>query len=137
MPGAQAVAGEEDLGVALALADVVVGTLQQLNGGTGAKVAAADADDHEDIAVGADLLSGTLNPGDLLGGLPDRQIQPAQKIIARTGALGERLMGIKNFLLHCQHIRQGDLPPYMGDIDFNHGKTRLSCFGLCFYITAK
>ena len=40
-----------------------------------------------------------LNPGDLLGGLGDRQVQPAQEIVACAGTLGEGFVGGEDFLL--------------------------------------
>ena len=125
MPGAQAVAGEEDLRIALALADVVVGTLEQLNGSPGAEIGTADANDHEHIGFPADFLRGHLDSADLLGCLPNGQVQPAQKVVARAGAVHQGIMGIGNFLLHCQQIRQRQLTPDVGNIYFNHvGKTR-------------
>ena len=120
MPGAQAVAGEVDLGISLALAHVVVGALQQLNGCPGAKVAAADADDHEHIGVIANLPGSALDAQDLLGGLPGRQILPAQKIVAAAGTVRQSRVSLRDLLLHCQKIRQGKLAPDMGNVNFNH-----------------
>ena len=120
MPGAQAVAGEEDLGIALTLADVVVGALQQLDGGPGAQVAAADADDHEHVAVGADPIRDGLDAEHFLGGLLSGQLQPAQEVIARAVALHQGIVGRCNILLQSQKIRKSDLAPHIGDINFNH-----------------
>ena len=120
MTGAQAVAGEENLGIALALADVVVGALQQLNGSPGAQVGAADADDHEHIAVFPNLLGGGLDALNFLGGLPNGQVQPAQEIVALTGAVHQGGVGIGHFLFHSQQVAQGQLTPDIGDINFNH-----------------
>ncbi len=136
--GAQAVAGEEDLGVALALADVVVGTLEQLDGGTGAEVGAADADDHEYVGIAADLLRRPLDAGDFLRGLPDGQVPPAEEIVAGAGAVGQGGVGGGDFLFHGQQVGQGDLTPYVGDINFNHvvGHVLSFVYSIPQYVTA-
>ena len=120
MPGAQAIAGEIDLGIALALAHVVVGALQQLNGCPGAKVAAADADDHEHIGVIANLPGSALDAQNLLGGLPGGQILPAQEIIAGAGAVHQGGVGLGDLFLHGQKIGQGNLAPDVGNVNFDH-----------------
>ena len=138
MAGAQAVAGEEDLGVALALADVVVGTLEQLNGSPGAKVGSADADDHKYVGIAADLLRRLPDAGDFLRGLPDGQVLPAEEIVACTGAVRQRSVGGGDFLFHGQQIGQGDLTPYIGDINFNHvvGHVLSFIYVILSYVTA-
>ena len=98
----------------------MVGALEQLNGSPGAQVAAADADDHEHVGGLRDLLGGGTNPADFLGLLCHRQVQPAQKIVAFAAALGEGLVGVKNFLLGGQQVRQGQLTPHIGNVYFNH-----------------
>ena len=120
MAGAQTVAGKVDLGISLALADIVVGTLQQLNGCPGAQIAAADADDHEHIGVIADLPGRALDPQDFFRGLPGGQVQPAQKIVAGAGAVGKGCVSGSHFLFHGQQIRQGDFAPDIGDVNFDH-----------------
>ena len=120
MAGAQAVAGKVDLRVPLALAHVVVGTLQQLNGRPGTQVAAADADDHKHVGTVADPTGSALNAQDLIAGLPGGQIQPAQEIVARAGAVHELCVGSAHFLFHSQKIGQSDLAPDIGDVNLDH-----------------
>jgi hypothetical protein len=98
----------------------VVGTLEQLNGSPGAKVGAADADDHKYVGIAADFLRRLPDAGDFLRGLPDGQVLPAEKIIACAGTVRQRSVGGGDFLFHGQQIGQGDLTPYVGDINFNH-----------------
>ena len=52
--------------------------------------------------------------------LPDRQVQPAQEIVALTGAVHQGGVGIGHFLFHSQQVAQGQLTPDIGDINFNH-----------------
>ena len=120
MTGGQAVAREVNLRIALALADVVVRTLKQFDGGAGAEITAADANHHKHVRVAADFLSGKLNALDFLGRLGHRQVQPAQKIIAGAGALRQGFVRLKDLLFHRQKIRQGDLAPHIGNINFDH-----------------
>ena len=136
--GAQAVACEEDLGVALALTDIAVGTLQQLDGGTGAEVGAADADDHKYVGIAADLLRRPLDAGDLFRGLPDGQVLPAEEIVACAGAVRQSGVGGGDFLFHGQQVGQGDLTPYIGDINFNHvvGHVLSFIYVILSYVTA-
>ena len=119
-PGGQGVAGEVDLGVALALADIVVAALHQFNGGSGAQVAAADADDHENIGVFPDPIGAGLNAAHFFRFLGGGQRQPTQKIAAGTGAFQQRLVGLGDLCLHAQQIRQGQLTPYIGNIHCDH-----------------
>ena len=98
----------------------MVGALQQLDGGTGAEVGAADADDHKYVGIAADLLRRPLDAGDFLRGLPDGQVLPAEKIVACAGAVRQSGVGGGDFLFHGQQVGQGDLTPYIGDINFNH-----------------
>ena len=114
----------------------MVAALHQLDGGTGAQIAAADADDHEHIGAFPDPVSGGLDTEHLLGGLSHRQVQPAQKIVAGAGLLGEGAVGSSHFLLRRQQLRQRELTPYIGNINFDHkGNTFLSflvCLALCY-----
>ena len=135
--GGQAVAGIVDLGIALALADVVVAALHQLDGSTGAQVAAADTDDHEYIGGLADALCGGTDAADLIGLLGNRQIQPAQEIVTLATALGQGHVGIKDLLLGCQQIGQRQLSPHIGNVNFNHKKVSVLSFLSHFYVTAK
>ena len=120
MTGAQAIAGEEDLRIALALADVVVGALQQLDGSPGSKVGAADTDCHEHIGALADLFCRGLDAFHFVSGLPHRQVQPAQIFAALASAVSQRGMGIGNLLFYRQQVCQRQLAPHVGDINCNH-----------------
>ena len=134
--GAQAVARVKDLGVALAPAQVAVGTLEQLNGGPGAKVGAANADDHKHIAGGTYLFRGGLNSGELGGYFPGGQLHPAQVFLAGTAAVGQGSMGGGHFLLNGHQISEFNTSPNIGNVDFHHKRnTSFPCgsFANLFY----
>jgi len=101
-------------------ADIVVAALHQLNGGAGTQIAAANADNHKHIGVFPDALSSGANAADFVCFFTDRQIQPAQKVIAFAGALSQCAVGFKNLFLRSQQIRQGQPTPNIGNINFNH-----------------
>ena len=122
VPGAQAVAHEENLGLALTLQQIIVCALQQLNGCPGAQIAAADTHDHKHVGVGTDLPRGRLDPADLLTGSPGGQLLPSQEIVSLAGAVHQSGMGRGNFLFHSQQVGQCDLSPDIGNINFNHWK---------------
>ena len=98
----------------------MVAALQQLDSGTGAQVAATDADDNKYIGMGANPLCGGLNALDLFGGFGYGQIQPAQEIVAGAVAFGELVMCSEDFLFQRQQIGQGYLTPHVRNINFNH-----------------
>ena len=120
VPGAQIVAGKINLGITPALIHIVIGTLEQFDGRSGAQVRAANAHHHAGIGLVFDLVRRLLDPLHLFGGFPHRQIQPAKIVASRTGTLGESLMGVKNFLFHGQQIAQGNFAPYIGNIHSDH-----------------
>ena len=120
MAGAEIIARKKDLGIATALADVMVGTLEQFNGRPGTKIAAADAHNHTGIRLPANLLCRSLNALHILRCLPNRQVQPAQIVAAGTGTLGQGLMGIKNLFFQRQQISKGNLAPHIGNIHSDH-----------------
>ena len=70
--------------------------------------------------IAADLFRRLPDAGDFLRGLPDGQVLPAEKIVACAGAVRQRSVGGGDFLFRGQQIGQGDLTPYVGDINFNH-----------------
>ena len=117
VPGAQAVAGIKNLGVALAPAQVPVGALEQLNGGPGAQVGAADSNHHKHIAVCPDFLGGGLNAGDLGGGLPGGQIHPAQKFAPGTAELRQGGMGGGYLSLNGHQVAELNTSPNIGNVD--------------------
>ena len=86
------VAGEEDLRGVFAGA-VVHLALDGLDGGTGAQIGAADADDHQHVGIRTDLLGGSLDAGEFLFVIVDGEVHPAQEIVAGAGALFQQFVG--------------------------------------------
>ena len=102
MAGGQGVARKIDLGIALAPAHIPVAALHQLNGGTGTEIGAADADDDEHIACGADPVGGRLYALHLAGFFGGGQGQPAKVVASFAGTLREGHMGLCDFLFNTQ-----------------------------------
>ena len=92
--------------------------LDQLNGSARAEVRAADADDDEHVGIRADALCGAADALQLLRLLKRGQLQPAEKIIAGTAALGQRLVRGEDLLLRGEQIRQGQVAPDIRKINF-------------------
>ena len=114
--GGQVVACEEDLRVGIL--QIVVLALDQLNGSARAEVRAADADDDEHVGIRTDALCGAADALQLLRLLKRGQLQPAEKIIAGTAALGQRLVRGEDLLLRGEQIRQGQVAPDIRKINF-------------------
>ena len=112
----QVVACEEDLRVGIL--QIVVLALDQLNGSARAEVRAADADDDEHVGIRTDALRGAADALQLLRLLKRGQLQPAEKIIAGTAALGQRLVRGEDLLLRGEQIRQGQVAPDIRKINF-------------------
>ena len=79
-----------------------------------------------------------LEAGDLFRGLPDGQVLPAEEIVACAGAVRQSGVGGGDFLFHGQQVGQGDLTPYIGDINFNHvvGHVLSFIYVILSYVTA-
>ena len=114
--GGQVIACEEDLRVGIL--QIVVLALDQLNGSARAEVRAADADDDEHVGIRTDALRGAADALQLLRLLKRGQLQPAEKIIAGTAALGQRLVRGEDLLLRGEQIRQGQVAPDIRKINF-------------------
>ena len=109
----------------------MVAALEQLNGGTGSQVAAADADDDKYVAVGTDTVGGLLDAVHLRGLLSGGQVQPAMEIAASAGVIGQGCVGSGDLFLGGQQVRQGQLTPDIGNINFDH------CSGSSFLLVLK
>ena len=92
--------------------------LDQLNGSARAEVRAADADDDEHVGIRTDALRGAADALQLLRLLKRGQLQPTEKIIAGTAALGQRLVRGEDLLLRGEQIRQGQVAPDIRKINF-------------------
>ena len=113
-------------------------TLDQLDGGARAEIGAADAHDDQHVGIAADAFGRAADAAQLLGLFKGREIQPAEKIIARPLALRQKLVGIEDLLLRCEHIRQGQVAPDIGYIDFDHVSFLLcESLTLCYCKTGK
>ena len=89
----QAVAGEIDVGGVLLLQVVVVGA-HQLDDRPGSQIAAADADDHQGLAVGLDLPGRGLDTLVLGFVVVPGQVHPAHEVAALAGGLLEPGVGL-------------------------------------------
>ena len=114
--GGQVIACEEDLRVGIL--QIVVLALDQLNGSARAEVRASDADDDEHVGIRTDALRGAADALQLLRLLKRGQLQPTEKIIAGTAALGQRLVRGEDLLLRGEQIRQGQVAPDIRKINF-------------------
>ena len=92
--------------------------LDQLDGSARAEVRAADADDDEHVGIRAGALRGAADALQLLRLLKRGQLQPTEKIIAGTAALGQRLVRGEDLLLRGEQIRQGQVAPDIRKINF-------------------
>ena len=111
--------------------------LDQLNGGAGSQIGAADADNDKDLGIGTDALGGAADPAHLLCLLKGGQLQPAEEIVAGTLSLGQDLVGVEDLLLRGEQVGQGQIAPYVGNVKFYHkGQLLFSIFS-CFYVTSK
>ena len=81
---------------------------------------AADADDDQNVGVGADALGGAADAAQLVRFLKGRQVQPAEEIVPLALALHQGLMRGENFGFGCEHIRQRKVAPDVGYINFQH-----------------
>ena len=126
LPGAggEVVARKEDLRVLAA--EVVVLTLDQLDGGAGTQIGAADAHHHKDVGVLPDPLGGGDNAAHLVGGLEAGQVQPAQIVGAGALALVQQLVGGEDLLLQAEQIDERIFPPDIGNINIDHSM-HLAC----------
>ena len=95
---ADAVAGEIDVRGVLFLG-VVQGRFQELDGCPGPQIGAADADDDENVRILTDALRRRLDTGKFRFIIIGGEAQPAQKIVAQSGAAVKRLMGRADLLL--------------------------------------
>ena len=89
----EAVAGKVDVGGVFFLQVVVVGA-QQLDDRPGAQVAAADADDHQGLAVALDLPGGGLDARVLGLVVVPGQVHPAHEVVAPACGLLEPGVGL-------------------------------------------
>ena len=94
--------------------------LEQLHDGPGAQIAAADADDHQDVAVLPDLMGGGQNAHVFGGGGPVRQVHPAEKLAALAAALGDGHVGGGQLRFDGKQVRKIHFAPDVGNIDFDH-----------------
>ena len=76
------------------LLQVVVVRTQQLDDRPGAQVAAADADDHQGLAVGLNLFGGGLDARVLLLVIVPGQVHPAHEVVSPAGGLLEPGVGL-------------------------------------------
>ena len=74
----------------------------KLHGSPGTQIAAADADDQQHIGIAPDPLRGGLDAQHFLGGMLRRQIQPAQIVAARAGALHQGAVGLADLFFNAQ-----------------------------------
>ena len=88
--GGDAVAGKIDVRGGLGQG-VVVGALQKLHDGARAEIAAADADDDQRLGIGLDLRRSLLDAGEFVLVVVHRQVDPADEIVARAGAVHQRV----------------------------------------------
>ena len=91
--GAEVTAREVDLH-AFFTELVAEGPFHEFQPCPGAQVAAADADDHQHLALLLDAPGRLLDPGKLLPVIGVGQVQPAQHLVPRTGVLAEDAEGI-------------------------------------------
>ena len=59
--------------------------------GARAEIAAADADDDQRLGIGLDLRRGLLDAGEFVLVVVHRQVDPADEIVARAGAVHQRV----------------------------------------------
>ena len=120
--------GKPNLGISLALAHIMAGTLKQFNGCSGSQVTAANTHNHTYRTVAADLFRSFINTLHFLIRFPARQCQPAGHTAACSVSLRQQFMGIRNLFFQCQQIRQRQFTPHIGDIHIDHGIHVLSFF---------
>ena len=85
-----------------------MGGTEQLDGAARAEIAAADADDDEKVAVGADLFGRRVDAGELLPVKIPRQGEPAVKIAARAGVLPQLGRRRRHLGRHAVHFTGSD-----------------------------
>ena len=111
--------------------------LDQLDGGTGPQIGAADADDDKDLGIGTNALGSAADPAHLLCLLKGGQLQPAEEVVAGAFPLSQDLVSVENLLLRGEQVGQGQFAPYVGNVKFYHNGQLLFSIFSCFYVTSK
>ena len=79
----------------------MIQTADGLHHSAGAQVGAADAGDQQHVGIRTDLLGCLLDAGELLLVISNRQVKPAQEIIAETGLGFQLFMGQLDLRINC------------------------------------
>ena len=94
--------------------------VHQLHCSAGAKIAAADTDDHKSIVIPADAVSNCMDMCQLLIAVGNGQVDPAKEVITGAVAIDQHLMSCSHLFFHIQQIGQRNLSPNIRNIYFDH-----------------